>query len=145
MKKELNEKEEEEKIKNGWIKIMSTFEVMGTSKEVVENTLKEHIERLEKEDSIIVERENFFDVEEVNVENKKLYSQICEIEAIVRNFEDLVNIVLFYGPSSCEIIKPEVINLDIGNAQNILNTLGGIMHRLSELSGGIVVKRIENK
>ncbi len=140
---DLNEKEIDEKIKKGWIQVLMTFEVMGTSKEIAESTLREHIERLEKEDYVIVLKESFFDVEEIEIENKKLFSNVCEVEGIVRNFEDLVNLVLYYGPSSCEILKPEKIELDMGNAQNILNTLGGIMHRLSELTGGIVVKRVE--
>ncbi len=137
----LSEKEVKERVKKGYLRIWMTFEVMGTAEDIVKNALKEHVEKFEKDQRVEVYTKKFSDVEKFEVQGKVLFSAICEIEFLVKNFRDVVNLVLIYGPSACEILEPGRIEIELSEAQDILNTLGGIMHRLSERIGGIVVKR----
>ncbi len=137
----LSEKEIKEKVKKGWIKVLMSFEVLGNSEEIVKSALEDHIKKFENDPRVEVYRKNFESVEKIEEGKNILFSQICETEFLTRNFEDLINLVLFYGPSSCEILAPERIEIPIGEAQNILNTLGALMHRLTEITGGIVVKK----
>jgi hypothetical protein len=139
----LSEKEIKEKVKNGWIRTSMMFEVLGTSEEIVKKALEEHIAKLEADDRAEVYMKKFYDVEKIEglQDLKEAYSQVCEVEILVRNFENLVNLVLFYGPSACEILEPERIEIPLSEAQSILNTLGGLMHRLSQALGGIIVKK----
>ncbi len=137
----LEEKEIRERIKKGWLRIWTSFEVIGTAKDIVEKAMKEHLDRFEKDDRVELIRKSISSVETLEMKDGKFYSIVAETEFLTQSFKDLINLVLFYGPSACEILAPERIELSIREAQEIVNTLGGIMHRLSERLGGIVVKR----
>lgn len=137
----LSEKEIKEKLKKGYLRVWMTFEVMGTAEDVVKKALEEHVKKFEDDVRTEVYMKKFSDVEKLEIEGRILFSAICEVEFLSKNFRDVVNLVLVYGPSACEILEPERIEIELNEAQDILNTLGGIMHRLSERIGGIVVKR----
>ena len=137
----LSKKEIKEKVKKGYLRVWMTFEVMGTAEDIVKKAIEEHVEKFEKDIRTEVYMKKFSDVEKTEIEGRTLFSVICEVEFLSKNFRDLINLVLIYGPSACEILEPERIEIELGEAQDILNTLGGIMHRLSERIGGIVVKR----
>ncbi len=135
------EKEIKEKIKKGWLKIWMSFEVVGTAEDIVKKAMEEHIQKFENEREVEIIKRSFLPVESFEAQGKRFYSVVAEVECLVRSFRGLVNLVLFYGPSACEILAPEVIEINMAEAQDIVNTLGGVMHRLSERIGGIVVKR----
>ncbi len=137
----LSEKEVKEKVKKGYLKVYMAFEVVGTARDVVENALKEHVEKFAKDERVEMISRKDFEVEEIEARGRKLFSKFSEVEFLTRTFENLVNLVLFYGPSACEILAPERIEIELGEAQSILNTLGSLMHGLSERIGGIVVRR----
>ncbi|HIQ49694.1 MAG TPA: hypothetical protein EYH56_00700 [Nanoarchaeota archaeon] len=137
----LSEKEIKKKIKKGYLRVWMTFEVMGTAEDIVKKAIEEHVEKFEKDNRTEVYKKEFSNVEKIQIEGKTLFSVICEVEFLSKNFRDLINLVLIYGPSACEILEPERIEIELNEAQDILNTLGGIMHRLAERIGGIVVKR----
>ena len=141
VKSMLSEKEVKEKVKKGYLKVYMCFEVIGTAKDIVEKALKEHVEKFERDERVEIYKKEFFPVERLKLEEKEFYSAICETEFLTKSFKDLVNLVLFYGPSACEILAPERIEIELSEAQEVLNTLGSIMHKLSEKIGGIVVKR----
>jgi len=133
-----------DKISRGWVRAVLIFEVLGVTEEVVEKSLKGHVEKLEKDPRVEVVRKEFFDIEEVespykNVE--KAYSCICEVELLAKNFDSLFQIVMEFGPSSCEILEPEKITLDLSQAQGILNSLADMMHRFTQAGGvgGVVI------
>jgi len=125
-----------------WMKISLIFEVLGTTREIVEKSLKEHIEKLEKIKTILLYKKDFSKIEEVekpmkNVE--KAYSQIVETEAMIKDIKTLIIITISYGPSSIEILEPKKIEISAGEIQDISNMISGIIHRFAASGiGGIV-------
>ncbi|MCD6275092.1 MAG: hypothetical protein J7J15_03685 [Candidatus Aenigmarchaeota archaeon] len=128
--------------KKNWMKVSLIFEVLGTTREIVEKSLKEHIEKLEKIKTILLYKKDFSKIEEVekpmkNVE--KAYSQIVETEAMIKDIKTLIIITISYGPSSIEILEPKKIEISAGEIQDISNMISGIIHRFAASGiGGIV-------
>jgi hypothetical protein len=140
----ISEQEAKEKVANGWLQVWMVFEVLGSSEKTVKEILEEHVKKFEDDKRVLLYKKEFSDIQEMETPHpnlKKGFSQLCEVEFVVASFEELIDLVMFYGPSACEIIKPEKIELSLAQAQNILNKLGGLMHRLSEAVGGIVVRK----
>ena len=128
--------------KKKWMKVSLIFEVLGTTREIVEKSLKEHIEKLEKIKTIFLYKKDFSKIEEVekpmkNVE--KAYSQIVETEAMVKDIRTLIIITISYGPSSIEILEPKKIEISAGEIQDVSNMIAGIIHKFAAAGvGGIV-------
>ncbi|MCD6590742.1 MAG: hypothetical protein J7K72_02105 [Candidatus Aenigmarchaeota archaeon] len=133
------EDEMKKKMKEGWIRTNMFIEAMAISDTAVESALKKHIDRLEKERGVFVYRKDFKEITEVEKPLPNIpkgYSQIVEIELLTENFEKLVHVVFYYGPSAIEVIEPDKIKIGIGEAQGILNTFAMIIHRFAALGGG---------
>ena len=128
--------------KKKWMKVSLIFEVLGTTREIVEKSLKEHIEKLEKIKTIFLYKKDLSKIEEVekpmkNVE--KAYSQIVETEAMIKDIKTLIIITISYGPSSIEILEPKKIEISAGEIQDISNMISGIIHRFAASGiGGII-------
>ena len=128
--------------KKKWMKVSLIFEVLGTTREIVEKSLKEHIEKLEKIKTIFLYKKEFSKIEEVekpmkNVE--KAYSQIVETEAMIKDIKTLIIIAISYGPSSIEILEPKKIEISAGEMQDISNMISGVIHRFAASGiGGII-------
>ena len=128
--------------KKKWMKVSLIFEVLGTTREIVEKSLKEHIEKLEKIKTIFLYKKDFSKIEEVekpmkNVE--KAYSQIVETEAMIKDIKTLITIAISYGPSSIEILEPKKIEISAGEIQDISNMISGVIHRFAASGiGGII-------
>jgi len=128
--------------KKKWMKVSLIFEVLGTTREIVEKSLKEHIEKLEKIKTIFLYKKDFSKIEEVekpmkNVE--KAYSQIVETEAMIKDIKTLIIIAISYGPSSIEILEPKKIEISAGEIQDISNMISGVIHRFAASGiGGII-------
>jgi len=135
----------EEKIKKGWLDVSMTFEVLAVSEDVVKESLKKHIEKFSSDERAKVYKKDIAEIQEVenpmkNVE--KGFSQFCEINMIVKNMDNIIQLVIEYGPSSIEILRPNKLEIDIGEAQNILNTVANMMHTFAAAGvGGIVISR----
>ncbi|MEE9323077.1 MAG: hypothetical protein V3U72_00885 [Candidatus Aenigmarchaeota archaeon] len=131
------------RMKEKWIKVEIMIEAMAISKEAAESALEKHVEKMEKEKNMLIYKKDFKEVKEVerplpNI--PKGFSHIVEIELVVENFDKLIYIVLNYGPSSIEILEPDNIKLDLGEAQGILNTLAALVHRFAAMgAGGMLV------
>lgn len=130
------------KLKEGWIRVSMMVEAMAISDKAVESALKKHVERMEKEKDIILYKKDFKTTEEVEKPLPNIpkgFSQVVDIELLVENFDKLVFMVYNYGPSSIEILEPEKIKMDAGEAQGILNTMAAMVHRFAALGGGGLV------
>jgi len=115
------------------------MEAMAISKEAVESALKKHTERMEKEKCLLIYKKDFQETREVEKplpDIPKGFSQVVDIEAVAENFDRLVYIVLNYGPSSIEILEPDKVEIDIGQAQGILATIATMIHRFAASGGG---------
>jgi hypothetical protein len=133
----------EKRIREGWIKSTMIIEVLAINREATESALRKHVDKMvEEEDTMILGRE-FHEVQEVskplpNVE--KAYSQIVDVDVLTRNFDQLVRLVVSYAPSSIEILEPEKLSIDMGEAQGILNSIAEIIHKFAAAGlGGVMV------
>lgn len=132
------------RVKEGWIKSSMMVEVLAGTEEAAKSALKKHIESLEKEKIAIVCSKDFKDVTETvhpYDRSKKAYSDVVEVELLTPKFESLLIIVMNYGPSSVEILEPDKIELKVGEAQGILNSVSEMLHTFASRGvGGVLVK-----
>jgi hypothetical protein len=127
------------RMKEGWIRVGMMVEVMAISKEAAESALKKHLEKMGNEKNMLIYKKDFRGTEEVEKPLPNIpkgFSQVVEIEMVAENYDKLVYVVLNYGPSSIEILEPDKINLDLGEAQGILNALATLIHRFAAAGGG---------
>ncbi len=133
----------EKKLKDGWIKSWMMIEVLATNREATESALKKHVEKMEKENKTLIIKKDFQKIEEVenplpNIE--KGYSQVVELEVLTETFDKLMFLTMNYGPSAIEILEPSNINIDMGEAQGILNSIAAMIHKFAAAGiGGVVI------
>lgn len=139
----ITKEQAQEKIEKGWLQALLAFEVLATDRQTAEDSLKSMIEKLDRDERARIYKKDFSATEEVENPIKGVktgYSQICEIELISKHLGHLVEIIIEYGPSACEILKPEKLSLSMADAQNILNAIGEMMHRFAEAGlGGVII------
>ena len=132
------------KMKEGWIRSTMMVEVMATTEDSAKTALEKHISAMDKEEGIIKYKEEFGDMKKVEKPFKNVdvaYSYIVEVEFVAQSFERLVWAVMTFCPSSIEILEPENLKLDMGDAQNVLNSISDIIHRFAAMGiGGVVVR-----
>jgi hypothetical protein len=119
------------------------FEIISTSKELTEKSLKDHISKLKEEEGVEVVKETFEEISEIEKPHPKVdkgYSQICEVEILIDSFSKLFLIVMNYGPSVVEVIKPQKITLELSEVQDALNYVANMMHKFLEAGiGGVII------
>ncbi len=144
MFKELPDYEIKEKTKDGWIKVWFAFDVMAAKEDVAKKAMENHVEKLISLDKVICYKKKIN--EPLKVENppkgfKEAYSVSAELELLVKSVFDLVNIVIVYGPSSTEVLEPDEVKIKLGDLQNMINVISGVMHQFAQAGiGGFVIK-----
>ncbi len=140
---EKRQKLAEKRIREGWIKSGMIIEVLAIDRGAAESALKKHLEKMGKEENTMILDRDFHEIQEVekplpNID--KAYSQIVDVEVLTRNFDQLVRVVVSYAPSSVEILEPERLSMDMGEAQGILNSIAEIIHKFAAAGiGGVMV------
>jgi len=133
----------EKRMKEGWIKSTMMIEVLGVTKEAAKSSLKKHVEKMEKEDNVMVCQKDFKELNKVkspfpNI--KEAFSNIVELELLTLNYDKLVYMIMAYAPSAVEILEPEHIKLDMGEAQAILNSISEMIHKFAAAGlGGVII------
>lgn len=134
-----------EKLAKGWIHARMFFEVMGSSEDVTKSALADHIAKIKKMENLKIVSEKFEDLEKVEnppekFKGRDLYSQFAEVEVVVSSLENLIYTVIFFGPSSIEIIEPKEMRVGFDSAQSMANAVAELMHRYAASGiGGIVI------
>jgi len=132
------------KLKEGWIKSAMIIEALGITKDAVKSALELHIKKLKEERGIVIYKTKFHEIKEIERPFKnvpKAFSMIIDIEMLTEKYDQLVYIAMNYGPTSIEILEPEHIKIDMGEAQGILNSIADIVHRFAAQGiGGIIVR-----
>ncbi len=143
-----NDMKMDELLEKGWIKTWMIFEVQAADKTMCVSALKKHIKDMASEPSIDVIEESFTDVDNIDVPEglkqrgvKALYTQVCEVTVMAKEFEALVNVVINYAPTAVEVMAPEKIVLTMRDAQNSLVSLSDMMHKFARAGvGGMLIK-----
>lgn len=132
-----------EKLEKGWIHAKMFFEVLAVNEETTKESLRKHIDTMKKMENFKIVSEKLGDIVKVEKPPKKFkeaYSQIAEVDVVVSNLENLLYSVIFFGPSSIEIVEPKEYTLDQTGAQAMMNAVAEIMHRYAAAgTGGIVI------
>jgi hypothetical protein len=134
--------EANKRVADGWIDTWVIFEAIAITETASKEALESLVDKLDKDGRVKVYKKSFG-------ENKKIdnpiqgvdvgYSLTCEVNVVSKTLDNLANVVIEYGPSAVEILKPEKINLSCGEAQNILNSISNMMHRLASVGAGGIV------
>jgi hypothetical protein len=138
----ITEEEVNEKIKEGWLKVWMMFEVLAINEKVTKESLESLINKLDKDIRIKMYKKEFGEIKRVEKPLPNIecgYSLICEIELVSKKFDDLVKIVIEYGPSAIEVLEPSKLNINAGEAQEILTSISQLIHNFAAAGiGGIV-------
>ncbi|HLE07962.1 MAG TPA: hypothetical protein VI933_05115 [archaeon] len=141
----ISKEESNEKVEDGWLRIWFGLEALAVSEEITKKSLENLLERLESDSRVKVYRKEFSTakmVENPIPEIKEGWSIVCETEFVAKKLDDVVQIVMEYGPSAAEILEPQKLSLNLGECQNILNGVSDMMHRFARAGiGGMVVVR----
>lgn len=139
----ISKEQAQEKIAQGQIQALLSFEVLAVSEQAAKDSLAALIEKLDKDERVKIYKKDFSGMERVEKPLKNIevgFSQVCEVEMVCKHFEDLIGVIIEYGPSACEILKPEKLTLGMGEAQNILNSISDMMHRFAQAGfGGVII------
>jgi hypothetical protein len=134
-----------EQLKRGWVHVKMYFEVLAGDEGTAKSSLRQHIDQVKKMDTIKIVSEKFEDVVKVEnppkkFEGKNVYSQVADIEMMISSPETLLYSVIFFGPSSIEIMQPREMKLRQEELQGMANSVAEIMHRYASAgAGGIVI------
>jgi hypothetical protein len=138
----IQKEESDEKVREGWIRTWMMFEVLAVNEETTKNSLEDLINKLDKDSRVKMYNKSFGSIKKVekpmpNIEQG--YSLTCEVELISKKFDNLVQIVIEYGPSAIELLEPSKIGFDVGEGQSILNSISRVIHDFAAAGmGGIV-------
>ena len=127
MTPKLGDKEHELIEEAGWIHSSLIIEVQGNDKKLADKAIHQMVERMKNEKDTRVYGADFSEVEQIKAD---WFSAHVEIFILTKNFGALTKIALLYAPSVVEIMDPNKINLEIGDAQNLLVDISGIVTRL---------------
>ncbi|MEM5778287.1 MAG: hypothetical protein QXD43_00410 [Candidatus Aenigmatarchaeota archaeon] len=134
--------EANEKVKEGWLRVWMIFEVLAINEKTTRESLESLMNKLEKDSRVKVYKKEFGELKKVEKPLPNIefgYSLTCEVELISKKFDDLVQVVIEYGPSAIELLEPLKFNVSAGDAQTILNSISHVIHDFAAAGvGGIV-------
>lgn len=134
----------ERKRKDGWITTWMMIEALAVSEQAAKSALEKHLDKMRREDKTVIYKTSFGETRKVEKPLPMVpvgYSCVVELELVTQSYEKLFYLVLNYAPSGLEILEPERITLDAGEAQGILNSLADVLHRFaSRGAGGVLVR-----
>ena len=144
---ELKQKADAKIKKDDWIRASMMIEVLAITEEATKSALQKHTDALAKEKQVMAYKQEYSEINKIqnplpkNPNIKEAFSQVVEIECAVRRYEDLIQIVMHYGPSSIEILEPNKLKITLGEAQGILNSVADLIHKFVAAGiGGLIIR-----
>lgn len=129
--------------KEKWFEVFAAIEALAVTKETVESALKKHVEKMTHLRDILIYETEYAETLKVEKPMKNIdeaYSQIVRLRFFAKDFLTLLGVVMTYGPSSIEIIGPPQKEMRMGEAQNIVNLLAGVVHQFAAAGvGGMII------
>lgn len=131
------------KVKNGWIRSWMMIEVLAITEKAAKSALKKHTQKMGREKRTIIYNKKFHEIKKVEKPFPKIetaYSCVAELELVTQTYDQLIYLVMNYGPSSIEILEPEKLKIDMGEAQSILNSVAEMIHKFVAAGiGGVII------
>ena len=106
----------EDHIKKGALLSVLYFDVHANQKEAVHPTLVEIVGKISKEQGVV---SCVGEIDEP-LETDGMWSSSAEVTLLSRDFSSLANICIRYGPIGIEVVRPDRITMDLGEAQRVL-------------------------
>jgi hypothetical protein len=103
-------------LKEGGVLALLYFDLHAGTKEAVKNIMVGFLGKLMQREGVIYA---LGEIEEV-IENNGLFSTSAEVKLLARDFPTLLTICAEYSPIGIEILKPNEIKLNLGDAQGML-------------------------
>jgi len=138
----LVKQEADEKVKEGWLRVWMIFEVLAINEKTTKESLESLMNKLENDARVKMYKKEFGEFKKVEKPLPNIdfgYSLTCEVELIAKKFDDLVQVVIEYGPSAIELLEPLKLNINAGEAQAILNSISHVIHDFAALGAGGIV------
>lgn len=114
------------------IRAIMIVEIAGKPAEYVKESLDTHTAQLEKIPGIEIVSRTIS--EPKKLENQDAYTSFSEIDIKTENFQQLLDIVFDFMPSSIEIIEPGAIEMDSQEATMFINNFAGRLHRYDDIA-----------
>lgn len=108
------------------LKLRAVIEAQSVSKELLEKELKRIEEALGKEPDFTL-----YDCvleKMVKMEGEERYASFLELTLSVKDFRALVRLMVFYGPTSVEVLKPSKYEISADALQDGLMDLAEMVH-----------------
>jgi hypothetical protein len=144
----ISEEEACKKVEEGWFRVWFAFEALAIDEKVTKDALEALMNKLDKDNRVKICKKSFGDVKRVEKPVKGVelgYSLTCDVNVVSKNFENLAQIAMEYGPSAIEVLEPEKFILNLREAQTVLNSISRMMHMIAASggAGGIVFMKGE--
>lgn len=124
----MQEEEINKRIKKGGVLAQVAFEVIGTPKEHVVDTLKSYLEKIKQEPQLSVLNEEIGEPEEVE---GGLWGTYADTEILFDKLEKLVWLSINFMPASIEITAPEEFKLTDKEITLWMNDLVARLHEIA--------------
>jgi hypothetical protein len=127
----LSKAEINERVEEGALHILVTFEVAGKPKKHVEETLSIYIKKLDEDKSITVLNVHKEAANELE-EEEGYFSAFAEVEMLIKDLEDLLHLCINLMPASVEILAPDNFSFEAREMQNWSNDLLSRLHEIAQ-------------
>lgn len=138
----ITNEEANEKVKDEWLRSWMMFEVLAVNESTTKKSLEKLMDRLEKDGRSKMYKKEFGELKKVEKPLPDIeagYTLTCEVELVSKKFDNLVQIVIEYGPSAIELLEPLKFSMDAGEGQAILNSISQLLHEFAAAGAGGIV------
>lgn len=129
-------KEIKAKLKEGWIQVIVTFEVVGSPKKHIEDAIKEYSDKVKDNTGIAIIDEEFGEAE---AQKDGLHSIYYEGEYLFSSLENLMWVCINFTPASVEILDKGNNKIDERALTNWVNDILSKLHeigmKMKEMTG----------
>jgi hypothetical protein len=129
----MSEKEAKQKLKDGWIHVLVTFQIVGKPAKHVDESLKAFLEAIKKDERIYWLEQHVDKAQktEDSKDNEEFFSAFAEVDLLVQNLETLNWLCVNYMPATVEVIEPHDFEL---SGLDVQNWVGDVLARLHQIS-----------
>ena len=115
------------------------IEIMGKPGAYVREALEKHVKNLDSSSAVEVHSIKISDPKKIerDKEHRKeeaVFTCFAEVDFEVDTFNILSEIVFDFMPSSIEVTNPHKFNIDANEITELLNNIGGRLHRYDEIA-----------
>ena len=123
----MNEKQAKEKVKEGWLHVLVTFEILGKPAAHVDSSLKLYLDEIKKDDRLAILKTHIGKAEK---RDDNFFSAFAEADIIAKDLDTLTWLAVNYTPATIEIVEPDNFELKALDLQNHFNDLLARLHTI---------------